>query len=71
MSRNSTTRPSAGRFDDKSDAARNDHRIVYDTIALYGDVAPTAVAWCAFEAWCEGDEEEYRFWLGIFQRLRN
>jgi len=29
------------------------------------------VAWCAFEAWCEGDDEEYQFWLGIFHRLRN
>jgi len=40
-------------------------------IALYGDCAPTAVAWCAFEAWCECEEEEYQFWLGIFHRLRN
>jgi len=70
LSRNSTTR-SGGCFDCKSDTARNNHQIVHDTIALCGDSAPTTVAWCAFEAWCGGDDEEYQFWLGIFHRLRN
>jgi hypothetical protein len=70
LSRNSTTR-AGRRFDGKFDSARNDHRIAHDAIALYGDAAPTAVAWCAFEAWCEDNDEEYQFWLSIFHRLRN
>jgi hypothetical protein len=73
LSRNSTTRARAARnrFNGKSDGACDYHQIVHDMIALYGDCAPTAVAWCAFEAWCECEEEEYQFWLGIFHRLRN
>ncbi|NLS21156.1 hypothetical protein HGP16_32170 [Rhizobium sp. P40RR-XXII] len=71
MSRNSTTRPIGGDHGAALDVADNSHQIVQDIIALHGDQAPTAAAWCAFTAWCEGDDEEYRFWSRIFLRLRN
>ncbi|MCT7375469.1 hypothetical protein [Chelativorans salis] len=46
-------------------------RIVEWARAIYGADAPTAVAYCALEARAEGNQEEYGFWFGIFNRLRN
>ncbi len=71
MSRKSTTRALGRNHSAALDAADDTHQIVQDIIALYGDQAPTAAAWCAFTAWCEGDDEDYLMWSGIFQRLRN
>ena len=45
--------------------------IVYQATALYGSDAPTAVAFCALEAWFEDKKDEYGFWLRVFRRLRN
>jgi len=70
MSRNSTRAPGC----EQSVAlgvADDSHKIVQDTITVYGDQAPTVVAWCAFTAWCECQDEEYHFWSRIFLRLRN
>ena len=38
-------------------------------IALYGPRAVTAAAHCAFAAWCDCREADYRFWFSIFLRL--
>jgi hypothetical protein len=56
---------------DGINAAGNQSEIVDNAIALYGADAPTAAAYCALDAWCEGDRDEYRLWLDIFRRLRN
>jgi hypothetical protein len=69
LSRNSTIRAAGPTT--ASDTARDHHQMVQDVITLYGDQAPTAAAWCAFIAWCEESDEDYRFWSDIFQRLRN
>ncbi|NTJ63158.1 hypothetical protein G6M50_08140 [Agrobacterium rhizogenes] len=71
MSRNSINRAVSCEQSAALDAANNSHQIVQDTITRYGDQAPTVAAWCAFTAWCEGQDEEYHFWSRIFLRLRN
>jgi hypothetical protein len=71
MSRNSTNRAISRGQGAGLDVANNGHQIVQDTIIRYGDQAPTVAAWCAFAAWCEGQDEEYHFWSRIFLRLRN
>jgi|UPI000648F2AD hypothetical protein len=38
-------------------------------IDLLGPAAATAAAWCAFSAYCEADDIEYRFWLTVFIQL--
>ncbi|NTF91692.1 hypothetical protein [Rhizobium rhizogenes] len=38
-------------------------------IDLFGPAAVTAAAWCAFSAYCEADDIEYRFWFTVFDRL--
>lgn len=38
-------------------------------VELYGKEAVTAAAWCAFAAWSECRQEDYRFWFDIFKRL--
>lgn len=38
-------------------------------IALYGSRAVTAAAHCAWAAWCNNRETDYRFWFSIFLRL--
>jgi hypothetical protein len=50
---------------------RNRSEIVDRAIALYGGDAPTAAAYCALDAWCEGNRDEYHLWLDVFLRLRN
>ncbi|RWA68519.1 hypothetical protein EN836_30215 [Mesorhizobium sp. M1C.F.Ca.ET.193.01.1.1] len=45
--------------------------IIEHAAKLYGSDAPTAVAFCALEAWFENKKDEYSFWLRIFRRLRN
>jgi len=40
-------------------------------LALFGADAPTAVAFCAVDAWLDGEEEEYRSLAGLFRRLSN
>jgi len=39
--------------------------------ALFGSEAPLAVAYCALDAWLDGEEEEYRSLASLFQRLSN
>jgi hypothetical protein len=48
-----------------------DSAIIEQALALYGSQAATAVAFCALDAWFEGEDSEYRRMAGIFQRLRN
>lgn len=38
---------------------------------LYGKNASVAAAWCALAARCDGRKADYRFWFGIFEKLRN
>jgi hypothetical protein len=38
-------------------------------VALYGPDAATAAAWCARTARFDGREADYRFWVGVFERL--
>ncbi|MBM7048441.1 hypothetical protein [Rhizobium lusitanum] len=38
-------------------------------IDLFGPAAITAAAWCAFSAYCEAEEVEYRFWFAVFSRF--
>ncbi|MDX8495109.1 hypothetical protein RFN29_26470 [Mesorhizobium sp. VK22B] len=45
--------------------------IIQHAAELYGSDAPTAVAFCALEAWFEDKKDEYSFWLRVFRRLRN
>lgn len=45
--------------------------IVQHAAELYGSDAPTAVAFCALEAWFEDKKDEYSLWLRVFRRLRN
>lgn len=71
MSQDSTTRSTGGRLGESHYEVHRAHQIVHNVMALYGEDAPTMAAWCALEAWCEDDKEEYDFWIGIFQRLRN
>ncbi|MFS8049175.1 hypothetical protein [Rhizobium sp. BR 314] len=38
-------------------------------IDLFGPAAVTAAAWCAFSAYCEAEDAEYRFWFSVFSQL--
>ncbi|CAH2396132.1 hypothetical protein MES5069_130070 [Mesorhizobium escarrei] len=38
--------------------------------ALWGKTAATAIAWCAFSAYCDGRTQEYRFWFRVFAYLQ-
>ncbi len=71
MSRKLTSRAVNHYLGGKLTAAHETHEIVQAAMVLYGDSAPTAVAWCALDAWCEADIEAYNFWLGVFRRLNN
>lgn len=74
MSRNSRPHPMNGTCRALSGAASDNEdnfRITECAAALYGSDAPTAVAYCALEAWCEGNQDEYQLWLDVFRRLRN
>jgi len=35
----------------------------------FGDGAEDAVASCAFDAWIDGRQDDYRFWFDVFDRL--
>ena len=48
-----------------------DNAIIDQALAFYGSQAATAVAFCALDAWFEGEESEYRRLAGMFRRLRN
>ena len=37
---------------------------------LWGESAVTAVAWCGLSAYCEGNDQECRFWFDVFVHLR-
>lgn len=39
--------------------------------SLFGNDAPTAVAYCGLDAWFEGKEDEVRDWVRIFNRLKS
>jgi len=71
LSRKLLSRAATDYLGGKLTAAHETHEIVQAAMALYGDSAPTAVAWCALDAWCEGDQEEYGFWLGVFRSMNN
>lgn len=49
----------------------SDEDITTQAHALYGSEAPTAIAYCALDAWFEDKEGEFRRVAGIFRRLRN
>jgi hypothetical protein len=49
----------------------SDEDIITQAHALYGSEAPTAIAYCALDAWFEDKEGEFRRFAGIFRRLRN
>ncbi|WP_292237609.1 hypothetical protein [Mesorhizobium sp.] len=38
--------------------------------AFWGKTAPTAIAWCAVSAHCEGRTQEFRFWFRVFSYLQ-
>ncbi|UJW77828.1 hypothetical protein [Rhizobium sp. SL42] len=46
-------------------------RATHRVRALYGSDAPTAVAYCALDAWLDGEEVEFRELAGLFRRLKN
>ena len=50
---------------------QSDELIITQAHALYGSGAPTAIAYCALDAWFEDKEGEFRRLAGIFRRLRN
>jgi len=39
-------------------------------MALWGESAVIAIAWCALSAHCDGDTQEYRFWFQVFACLQ-
>jgi hypothetical protein len=49
----------------------SDEGIITQAHALYGTEAPTAIAYCALDAWFEDKEGEFRRFAGVFRRLRN
>jgi hypothetical protein len=74
LSRRSDIRLSSDSLIDDSladDEGVRDAQMIAEALALYGGDAPTAIAYCALEAWSEGDQDEYRFWSRLFRRLRN
>lgn len=71
MFRNSATTDAFERQTDAAGDQLRDSRVVDYAMALYGEHAPTAAAFCALEAWHEGKKGEYEFWLRIFRQLRN
>ncbi|WP_210270411.1 hypothetical protein [Ensifer oleiphilus] len=40
-------------------------------IDLYGPQAATAAAYCALDAWTEARSDDYKFWFGVFSKLRD
>jgi len=44
-------------------------RITTGAIQMFGDNAPTAVAYCGLDAWFEGDDEQVKFWGEVLNRL--
>jgi hypothetical protein len=38
--------------------------------ALWGEIAATAIAWCAVTAYYDGRTQEYRFWFRVFAYLK-
>ncbi|WP_434721319.1 hypothetical protein [Mesorhizobium sp. RIZ17] len=74
MSRNSYSHLACCVFSQSLGAQTNETvegSIVQHAAELYGSDAPTAVAFCALEAWFEDKKDEYGFWLRVFRRLRN
>jgi len=39
-------------------------------VAIYGQDAVTAVAYCALAAWCECQQAEYKFWSDLFNEMQ-
>ena len=70
MSRNRKISPVANGKSNSGDGDRLE-RATQQVRALYGSEAPTAVAYCALDAWLEGEDVEFRELAGLFQRLKN
>ncbi|MGN8024321.1 hypothetical protein ACTJJ7_26785 [Phyllobacterium sp. 22229] len=49
---------------------RDIEKAIAATRLLYGKRASVAAAWYALAARCDGRRADYRFWFGIFERLR-
>ena len=72
MSRNQRSRkPQQTDLHAPTEGDLSDEEIISQAHALYGSEAPTAIAYCALDAWFEDKEGEFRRVAGIFRRLRN
>lgn len=52
-------------------APQVEERLVTEAIALFGENAPVAIAYCGLDAWFEGNADESRQWSRILHRLSN
>lgn len=46
-------------------------RMTAGAIGIFGEEAPTAVAYCGLDAWLEGDEKQVALWGEVFNRLKS
>ncbi|MFN7025782.1 MAG: hypothetical protein ACK4QP_14965 [Pseudorhizobium sp.] len=50
---------------------QDDSELAAEALALFGEDAGTAVAYCGIDAWFEGSAAETQKWARIFARLKN
>lgn len=48
-----------------------EERVAAGAVALFGDDATVAVAYCGLDAWFEGKSEQTRQWGRVLRRLAN
>lgn len=56
---------------DKNYNAATKLKMRQHAVALYGEDAMTAVAYCALAAWCECQQNEYQFWSELFNQMHS
>jgi hypothetical protein len=50
---------------------QTEERLAAEAIALFGENAPVAIAYCGLDAWFEGNVDEGHQWSWILRRLSN